>query len=155
LSWQETTGITGIYHGYKWDGSFLKRWGANVVEGTKIITYENGVKTSVLFTQFRMGRAQATVGDSGGGVFLDDGTLAGIMISVSQVSGQPANTSIFSPGMVRSETYVADVSVYRAQILAAIAAAPVPEPGVARLLGLALLAACGGMVARKGPAAPR
>jgi hypothetical protein len=154
-SWQETTGVTGFYRGYKWSAPYLKRWGPNTAEGTTTITYENGVKTSVFSTEFRTGAAQATTGDSGGGVFLNDGTLAGIMISVSQVSGQPGGTSIYTPGTIRSKTYMADISAYRPEILGIVSTTPVPEPRVAVLLELALLAVCGRAIFKKAPAAPR
>jgi len=139
-SWLESA--TGIYRGYKWAEPHLKRWGANTALGTTTIAYANGVKTSVFVTEFRTGTAQATSGDSGGGVFLSDGTLAGIMISVSQPSGQPGDASIYS-NFGRSETYSVDVSKYRSQILSIVSAAPVPEPGVAGLIGLGVLVALG------------
>ncbi|MGH8048825.1 MAG: trypsin-like peptidase domain-containing protein [Chthoniobacterales bacterium] len=153
LSWQETAG-PGIYRGYKWSEPHVERWAPNTAAGATDITYENGEKTSVFVTEFRTGTGQATNGDSGGGVFLSDGTLAGIMISVSNVSGQPGSTSIYS-SLGRNDTYIADVSKYRSQILGIVSAVPIPEPRVPLLLGLAVLAALAVRSFKKAPAAPR
>jgi hypothetical protein len=52
------------------------------------------------------------VGDSGGGVFLSDGTLVGLIDAEGTFSGQPANTSVFGDG-----TFMANLSQYRPEIL--------------------------------------
>lgn len=131
LGWTETTAPElGAYQGYKWSGEKVRRWGTNTVatsEGSGSLATEN------FSTQFGTGTAQATVGDSGGGVFLADGTLAGIMLAVDQFSSplgtQPASTSIFSaPLGAANSTYMADLAAYRAEILDIMAMAPVPEP---------------------------
>ena len=77
--------------------------------------------------------AQATVGDSGGGVFLSDGTLIGLIDAEGTFSGQPANTSVFGDG-----TFIADLSKYRPEILSIVAVPEVPTP-VLLLGGLALV----------------
>ena len=151
-SWAETQ-EPSAYKGYKWTAASVERWGINTVFATTTVIYSNGVTTDGFYTRFRAlaGSAQATSGDSGGGVFTSSGALAGIMIAVNDF-GQPANTSIFG-GNPRSVTYIADVSAYRTQIFDIIAAAAVPEPGgwMLAALGLGMLAAR----ARKAPAAPR
>jgi hypothetical protein len=76
--------------------------------------------------------AQATVGDSGGGVFLSDGTLIGLIDAEGTFSGQPANTSVFGDG-----TFIADLSKYRPEILSIVAVPEMPT-SVLLLAGLAL-----------------
>jgi hypothetical protein len=139
--WTETTRrLQSMYQGYKWTGTSAKRWGTNVVTGTKT----EGA-TDYLLTTFTSlsGAAQATVGDSGGGVFVMNVStleLAGVMGLVSSYPGQPELTSVDG-----TQTYSADISRYRSQILNVIAAVatPVPEPRTVALLflgGVALLA---------------
>lgn len=125
-SWNETSNpVTGVNRGYKWTGFQTKRWGANSVSGGG-----GSLSTQAFSTTFGTGRGQATSGDSGGGVFLADGTLAGVMLAVSSVVGQPASTSIFSSpaGLSTGKTYSADISAYRSQILDIVTPIPVPEP---------------------------
>ncbi|MBY0400609.1 hypothetical protein K2X89_09960, partial [Myxococcota bacterium] len=59
--------------------------------------------------------AQATVGDSGGAVFVKrngEWLLAGMMTSVTGYTRHPARTSMYG-----DTTYAADLSVYRSEIL--------------------------------------
>jgi hypothetical protein len=126
-------GIGGsAYTGYNWSTPYAKRWGKNVVVGTQTVTYANSnISTSTFYTQFSAfnSAAQATSGDSGGGVFTSNGTLAGIMIAVGNLSGQPDNTSVYG-----ETTYTANIATYRSQILGAISATPVPEPATMALV---------------------
>jgi hypothetical protein len=75
---------------------------------------------------------QATVGDSGGGVFLSDGTLIGLIDAEGTFSGQPANTSVFGDG-----TFIADLSKYCPEILSIVAVPEMPT-SILLLVGLAL-----------------
>jgi hypothetical protein len=137
-SWNESQ--FGVYRGYKWTGASAKRWGKNTVVGTATNGTTEYFTTTFLSTN---GSAQATVGDSGGGVFITvNGTveLAGSMGLVSSFSGQPGSTSVYG-----NQTYNADISVYRTQILSIVSA--VPEPGVSILgLGGLLIILAGGMI---------
>jgi hypothetical protein len=137
VNWDET--FVGVYRGYKWTGTSAKRWGKNTVSGTAT----NGT-TDYLTTAFLQasGSAQATAGDSGGGVFTTVNgtlTLSGSMGLVSNFVGQPGSTSVYG-----NQTYSADISVYRTQILDRISPAPVPEPGVAALSAVGLAVFCAG-----------
>ena len=78
---------------------------------------------------------QATVGDSGGGVFGPGGVLVGIIEANDAFTDQPPNTSIFG-----SHTYIADLSVYRSQL-----PTDLPEPASA----LSAVAAAGLLAARR------
>jgi len=137
--WTETTNrFRSIYQGYKWTGTSAKRWGTNVVTGSATEGATEYFTTT--FTSLA-GSAQATLGDSGGGVFVQNGStweLAGIMGLVSTYSGQPGSTSVYG-----AQTYSADISQYRSQILSVIAAggiSSVPEPTTVALAGLGILA---------------
>lgn len=136
--WHETDS-GGAYQGYKWSGPSIKRWGTNTVSG---FGSGGSLSTTTFHTTFGMGTAQATLGDSGGGVFLADGTLAGLVIAVQTVNGQPAGTSIFSAmSGTANRTQIADLSAYRSEILGIMNSAVVPEPQtvVLVLLGGVLL----------------
>ncbi|HEX4142387.1 MAG TPA: PEP-CTERM sorting domain-containing protein [Pirellulales bacterium] len=91
--------------------------------------------------------AQATLGDSGGAVFsFVDGQwqLVGIMVAEATYSNQPSNVSpslgdAAGTAVFGDESYIADLSVYRSQIVAVV-----PEPSsllMAALGGLGLLLA--------------
>jgi hypothetical protein len=148
--WVWTEASPGDEAGFDVDFSQQRiRWGENMVDSTGLPIIETG---SGLFveggytTQFDdlagfytgtaglPSEAQASNGDSGGAVFSWDGTkwqLAGMMVTVSSPrSGQPANTAIYG-----DQTLIADLSVYREQILAVI----VPEPGSLSLAGVAIM----------------
>ncbi len=142
--WVEN-GAPAFYRGYKWATGNVKRWGANAIAG-----YGTHAGTTALATTFEniTGSAQATSGDSGGGVFAADGSLVGIIVAVTGFSGQPAQTSVFN-----GQTFSLDIATVRPQLLAAIAS--VPEPN-----GATLLLSAGGLVAlgwglRKARARPR
>jgi len=116
--WTETD-PPGDAQGYLMFGSKSLRWGTNRVEpgmyaidlgGTDILAF------STDFDQFGATdyEAQASPGDSGGGVFHKNGDqweLVGLMHAVSDLPNQPSY-AIFGV-----ETYSTDLSVYRDQIL--------------------------------------
>ena len=59
-------------------------------------------------------------------MFAADGSLTGMMMAVDSYTGQPNEFAAFG-----SHTFIADLSVYRSQLLA------VPEPGTAAAVALA------------------
>jgi Trypsin. len=123
--WHETNSV-GAYQGYKWSGPSIKRWGTNTVSG---FGSGGSVLTTTFYTTFGMGTAQATLGDSGGGVFLADGTLTGLVIAVQGMNGQPSGTSLFGAmSGTANRTQIADLSVYRSEILGIMNSAVIPEP---------------------------
>lgn len=127
----------GPIHGYEWGVGRSLRWGTNFVEvfpPTRVFGTE--VFGSVFDEDDSDHEAQAANGDSGGAAFASNGSqweLAGVMIAVSEFEGQPAETSLYG-----QHTYAADLSLYRAQILAVIA---MPEPSGALFAGAALVGA--------------
>jgi hypothetical protein len=126
--------------GYKTLSTRSLRWGTNAVSGTGQWISSDGrdVLTTLTTFDFAAGtsEAQAVVGDSGGPMFVKNGgqwQLAGIMITVDAYSGQP------SPGLTAvftTNTYMADLSFYRSQIMAVV-----PEPDAGTLAGVALVVA--------------
>jgi len=119
--------------GYYYDSGNTLRWGINTVSGTSsLLSFNNTVCEATTFDA-APGEAQGAVGDSGGGVFsldsADEWTLSGIMLAIGGYKGQP------SAAVVGNETYFADLSAYKSQILTTI-----PEPAtVPVLLGIATL----------------
>ena len=114
-------------------GANTIRWGENDVATTGNIVDDGYGTTNTFTTQFDnlaytgvaplASEAQATNGDSGGAVFAPVGgqwELAGIMIATSETyNNQPPSTALFG-----DVTYIADLSVYRSEILATINTAP-------------------------------
>lgn len=131
--------------GYNWAAGNTKRWGSNVVSGTSTISYSVSGTTRIVHTVNTVfsnidGEGQAAVGDSGGGIFHlnangtpdpgdDFWELTGMMVTVGNFSGQPANTSVYG-----DLTYSVNIAYYRNQILAAI-----PEPASLTLVATGLL----------------
>jgi len=111
------------------------RWGTNALSGTgEWISYGFGdVKTVATTFDFVPGssEAQASYGDSGGGVFTKNGAdweLAGLMLAVAGYSGQPDAGANAVFGNV---TFSADLALYRPQIMAIV-----PEPSALVLAGI-------------------
>ncbi|MBU6275387.1 MAG: trypsin-like peptidase domain-containing protein [Planctomycetes bacterium] len=111
------------------------RWGTNTLSGTGAwISYGYGdVKTVVTTFDLLPGssEAQASYGDSGGGVFTKNGAdweLAGLMLTVDGYSGQPDAGANAVFGNV---TFSADLALYRPQIMAIV-----PEPSALLLAGI-------------------
>jgi len=111
---------TGTVKGYRWDGVQTKSWGINrcTLDATGMVQVPGHNAFLTFITVFTAngfsGTAQASLGDSGGGVFMKSGkqwTLAGTMNSVSGVRGQTPNTSVNG-----NATCVADLSAYAASI---------------------------------------
>jgi hypothetical protein len=105
--------------GYAWKPGRVKRWGTNRILATGA---ELAGPRQLVTRCFRMEfsrsdtphEAQAAQGDSGGAVFLtEDGTerLAGVMLSINTVAGQPKGVSLYG-----NLTNAADLSAYYPQI---------------------------------------
>jgi len=117
--WTPLLNATGANaSGYDWGSGNTLRWGTNQITGTATFN-----STSLLYTTFNAitGEAQGAVGDSGGGVFYQNGStweLTGIIAYIGTENNQPGSTAVFG-----NVTDFADISVYRSAILTAI-----PEP---------------------------
>jgi len=121
------TGWRGM-GGWLWAGGSVKRWGTNEIgasvgPGPPVNTTElelAGYTTRALVVDFSENapgdEGTVTVGDSGGGFFVRDGSawkLGGVSFALGTFEGQPANTSLYD-----NVVYAADLSHYRDQILA-------------------------------------
>lgn len=121
-------GIPGWY----WAGTNAIRWGTNLVSQNGLDVNLPGTKTRSFDTDFTQSggtthEAQAAVGDSGGAVFLKNGTqweLAGILYAIAPFDGQPANTALYG-----NLSYAVDLSYYRTQLVS-IVAQPVCNDGL-------------------------
>ncbi len=146
-------GVTG----YNWTTPRLIRWGTNQVEAEFLNILESGTPVSGVLGTFSMGpyttvgfatdfdspsggqwlssnEAQASLGDSGGGVFRLVGSewqLAGIHSAVITITGQPSSTAAFG-----NLTLITDIQTYESSIQSAIGATLVPEPTSALLLAV-------------------
>lgn len=136
--------------GYFWDATRTMRWGTNSVTGSAAwIDYNPGFFVSAYtfrttFNDF-LGdstEGQAAVGDSGGAVFSKNGAsweLAGIMLAIDAYSGQPGGTAVFG-----NNTYAADLSYYRTQIVSVV-----PEPSAFVLAVAGVAVACSAALRRR------
>lgn len=112
-----------LLQGWQWTGPKKVRWGINNVHDYPELLL---LGTRTFRTQFdpRSLEGQATLGDSGGAVFIYDPTmgleLAGIILSVTVEWQQPYGTCLLT-----NQTIIANLQPYRDQILTNIA---VPEP---------------------------
>lgn len=109
--------------GFQLDGRGEKRWGSNTVEASRLdLPGPNQTLTRCFVMKFSHGaslhEAQATVGDSGGAVFVGGPgrwRLAGVMLSVARLPHQEANEVLFG-----NFTHAADLSLYAPSIGALI-----------------------------------
>jgi hypothetical protein len=150
-TWTEV-GAGGNALGYKLDplGSRALRWGNNNVETSPapLASLGYGSVFAAFTTDFGdnsisivNGEAQATPGDSGGGVFRKNGStweLAGIILyTFPNYANQPAGTAVYG-----NLTYSASIATYKAEIESTMLA--MPEPATTTLL-----AAGAGLLARR------
>jgi hypothetical protein len=136
---------SGPVDGYNWDGiTGTEAWGTNKrVNAANSMVQVPGYNAFDSFhTSFTAngtsGSAQATVGDSGGGVFEKSGStwlLAGTMNAIGTLDGQTASTSANG-----NNTYIADMAVYSSQINSIIATVPEPTAMAFLLLTFAFFA---------------
>ena len=121
--------------GWLWGASSAKRWGTNRIAAAPT-TVTIGPNTSRAFwTDFSLSpppqvtthEAQAALGDSGGGLFVDQGAnwaLGGLIFAIGTYGGQPANTSLHG-----NLTYAIDLAFYRSAILS-ITTQPACDDGI-------------------------
>ncbi|MFN5756669.1 MAG: trypsin-like serine protease [Planctomycetia bacterium] len=156
--WTWTPVTSGSYNiaGYDLLTPREMSWGLNVIADSETVSVDGvavaAMRTDFIAPQFSGDLAgyegQATAGDSGGPVFRWSGSqweLAGIMVGTSKaLNGQPDSVLLGADPLVDfySETYIADLSAYREQIVTITA---VPEPGT---VGLAVAAAITAMLGR-------
>jgi hypothetical protein len=120
----EWNGISG----WEWLAGGTKRWGTNDIGAdlgagppvnTTLLTIANRTTRSLVvdFSENAPGdEGVVTVGDSGGGFFVRDGSvwkLGGVSFALGTYAGQPSDTSLYG-----NVTYAADLSYYRAKVLA-------------------------------------
>lgn len=112
--------------GYNLVETSQMRWGMNQVLTSEPIFFQQG-NSWVFATRFDLAgvpfEAQATPGDSGGGVFVSVNNawqLAGIMAATLPLPGQPSGTVAFGDA-----SYAVDLAIYRDSILSHVNR---PEP---------------------------
>ena len=136
--WTEA-GASVDREGFTTSGVRNMRWGENEVDDDSLVVDAGWGETQSFSTKFdqtggMVHEAQAVAGDSGGGVFAKRGglwELIGIMHTVTNSDGQPANTAVYD-----NDTNSADLSFYAAQINALVAT---PEPSTSLLVAAGLV----------------
>lgn len=124
--------------GYKLVGTQTVRWGTNTMGSGNLNIGDSYGDFVGFLTTFNAsaGDAQATGGDSGGGVFRKNGNnweLAGIMLGADQpTGGQPAGTILYG-----DRTFAASIGTYKNEI-ESIRAMPEPSTAIFSLTGLAI-----------------
>ncbi len=115
--WTEAPVPDANVFGYELGSDNKMRWGLNIISSASAFISQTG--TRVFQTTFdKEGttfEAQATTGDSGGGVFYQSNgswQLAGLMIATQPLSNQPSDTVMYG-----QRTYIADLASYRQQIV--------------------------------------
>lgn len=117
----------GSYTGFTWASTSTSSWGNNKVALINYV-YNAGFGNVTLFsTEFdatgqTSDECQATVGDSGSGVFQKSGAvwqLVGMTDLISAEPNQPANTSVYG-----NSTFAAQISTYRSQMLGWLGSIP-------------------------------
>jgi hypothetical protein len=128
--------------GYTTTSPQVQRWGTNATAradsfgppSATIIIALGASNTTAIATQFdtpaadawlSTSEAQAVLGDSGGGVFTTNGTLAGIVATVSDDGLEAVFTD---------KTFFTDIATYKTAVDTAIGYTLVPEPSTSALL---------------------
>jgi hypothetical protein len=115
-------GTTGFY----WSSTRTKSWGNNKINAagpiyvqdtfTNVVAFATDFDSSTIPGQQTSQEAQAAAGDSGGGIFYNNGTdweLAGMIVAINHsLTNRPSNTAVYT-----DQTYSADIATYRPQIL--------------------------------------
>jgi hypothetical protein len=143
-TWQTSSHPAKYKEGYYIGSGTTKRWGLNTIEGAYSISDIGYGATDGFYVDFdnALNEAQGATYDSGGGVFVDNGggwELEGIILGVGNLYTVSGTNAVFFTGgdsaYPGSETYMADLSKYSAQINQVI-----PEPTPAFLfVGIALV----------------
>lgn len=113
----------GPLFSFRWTDRGAKRWATNRISSTFDVLAQGKMTSRAFVLRFdepssrhaTRYEAQAAVGDSGGGVFVErDGEwqLLGLMVSVSSVRNAPRSGAIYG-----DRTYVIDLSHYRPEVL--------------------------------------
>jgi hypothetical protein len=143
-SWTVLPSSSGAtYSGFQTTTGHTIRWGENLVSGASLNINDGVGDIRSFVSDFSSSglanEAQAILGDSGGGVFIKNGStweLAGMIYGVGGYTGQPspATTAVFG-----DETAMADVSFYSGQI-ASITGIPEPSAYLIAAVSLPLMA---------------
>lgn len=147
-TWTEVSS-GGQAAGYQTLSSREMRWGTNSIS-SKDVWMNDGIgdvysyATTFNYLGFDNNEAQASYGDSGGAVFVKNGSaweLGGVMLAVDGYSGQPdpGTTPVFG-----NNTLSADLSFYAPQIMSIV-----PEPTTYALLVVATAGLAGYAVRRR------
>lgn len=120
--------------GYQTLASRSMRWGTNTVSNAGVWLDDGFGDTLTAVTSFTdsgspSNESQAALGDFGGAVFRKNGStweLSGLMLTVAGYSGQP---DPLTNAIYGDETFAADLSFYRSQIVAVV-----PEPSSIAIL---------------------
>jgi len=113
----------GPLFSFRWTDRGAKRWATNRISSTFDVLAQGKMTSRAFVLRFdepysqhaTRYEAQAAVGDSGGGVFVErDGEwqLLGLMVSVSGVRNAPRSGAVYG-----DRTYVVDLSHYRTEVL--------------------------------------
>lgn len=113
----------GALFSFRWTEGGTKRWATNRISSTFDVLAQGKMTSRAFVLTFdeptsrnaTRHEAQAAVGDSGGGVFVErDGQwqLLGLMVSVSGIRNAPRSGAVYG-----DRTYVVDLSHYRAEVL--------------------------------------
>ena len=127
-SWNPSS-TPSTYAGYIWAATNSMHWGTNVISSVGL---NEGVGSGIPRPRSRrcsratpLYDAQGAPGDSGGGVFYKDASgnwqLVGLMFATDSLPNEPWGVSVFG-----NSTYIADLSVYRNEILGDINANHAP-----------------------------
>lgn len=121
----------GSYTGFNWSVNTFKSWGNNKINSGGVTTINAGAgDISVFTTDFTSPttsgstaqtshEAEASTGDSGGGVFRLNGAqweLVGMLDAIGNLASQPASTAVYG-----DFTYCGNIPSYRSQILSLMA----------------------------------
>jgi hypothetical protein len=113
------------YDGWFWGGTLGEHWATNKIYDSGFVNDTWAISTD--FDKLSMGgtthEGQGASGDSGGGLFVKNGSvweLAGVLFAIAPFPSQPDFTALQGKASqpVGNLTFAADLSVYRDQIIA-------------------------------------
>jgi len=123
---------------YPWTTNGQRRWGSNTIDTTTVTDNMNNVITGAVATAFDShtsadyisSEAQGATGDSGGGIWINNGgsyELAGITFAITDISDNRAEYG--------DSTAIMDLSSFKNEIYSVTG---IPEPNSALLGGLSV-----------------